>query len=156
MTTGQSMATLLAGHEFFEGLSDEDLATLAPLASELVMEPRTTIVEEGGPADSIYAIVEGSVALELNVAHRAQHIVQTVHRGEVIGWSWLFPPHRWSFTALALDSTQLIRLDAGQLRALLDDDCALGYEMMKRFARVMTDRLSATRLQLVDFYADRH
>ena len=112
------------------------------------------IFEEGGHADSAYAIVDGSVALELNVSHRGHHIVQTLHRGEMLGWGWLFPPHRWAFSALALDTAHLIRFDADELRALQDEDCALGSEMMKRFARVMTDRLAATRLQLVDFYAD--
>ncbi|MFW2382185.1 MAG: hypothetical protein ACN4GZ_10530, partial [Acidimicrobiales bacterium] len=81
---------------------------------------------------------------------------QTLHSGEMLGWGWLFPPHRWSFSALALDPTTLIRFDAEQLRALQDEDCALGYVMMKRFAQVMTNRLAATRLQLVDFYGNTH
>ncbi|MCP3995310.1 MAG: cyclic nucleotide-binding domain-containing protein [bacterium] len=152
--TGDSLAKALGNHEFFRGFSDEQLASLASVASEMELNPGELIFAEGGPADSAYAIVEGSVALELNVSHRGHHIVQTLHRGEMLGWGWLFPPHRWAFSALTLDPTHLIRFDAEQLRALQDEDCSLGYEMMKRFARVMTDRLAATRLQLVDFYAD--
>jgi CRP-like cAMP-binding protein len=154
MTTEDSLAQALRDHDFFKGLEPKQLADLCVTATEIEMEPRSMIFEEGGHADSAYAIVEGSVALELSVSHRGHHIVQTLHRGEMLGWGWLFPPHRWAFSALALDATQLIRFDADQLRALQDEDCALGYEMMKRFARVMTDRLAATRLQLVDFYAD--
>lgn len=146
----------LGSHEFFVGLSEENLAALAAVAAEVEVERGETIFEEGGFADAAYAILDGSVALELNMAHRAQHIVQTLHRGEMLGWSWLFSPYRWSFSALALDTTQLIRFDAEQLRALHEADCALGYEMMKRFARVMTNRLAATRLQLVDIYGHTH
>ena len=152
--TEESLAQALGDHEFFRGLTKEQLADLAAVATELEIQPREMIFEEGGHADSAYAIVEGSVALELSVSHRGHHIVQTLHRGEMLGWGWLFPPHRWAFSALSLDTTHLIRFDADQLRALQDEDCALGYTMMKRFARVMTDRLAATRLQLVDFYAD--
>ena len=154
--TEESLTRKLREHDFFEDLTEDQLAALAAVASEVEMEPRSMIFEEGGHADSAYAIVDGSVALDLSVSHRGHLIVQTLHRGEVLGWGWLFPPHRWAFSALALDTVQLIRFDADQLRSLWDGDCELGYEMMKRFARVMTDRLAATRLQLVDFYADTH
>ncbi len=152
--TEDSLARALRDHDFFKEFSSEQLAELAAIASEIEFVRGDLIFAEGGHADSAYAIVDGSVALELNVSHRGNHIVQTLHRGEMLGWGWLFPPHRWAFSALALDPTHLIRFDADQLRSLQDEDCALGYKMMKRFARVMTDRLAATRLQLVDFYAD--
>jgi len=154
--TEASLRSKLAAHDFFIGLTDAQLDALTAVADEFEVTRGETIFEEGGFADSAYAILDGSVALELNVSHRAQHIVQTLHRGEMLGWSWLFPPYRWSFSALALDTTQLIRFDAEKLRALHEEDCALGYEMMKRFARVMTNRLAATRLQLVDFYGHTH
>ena len=154
--TEESLAHALGNHEFFTGLNREQLSALASIATEVQIDKGVSVFEEGGHADSAYAIVDGSVALELNVSHRGHHIVQTLHRGEVLGWSWLFPPHRWNFGALALDPTHLIRFDADEMRRMQDEDCALGYEMMKRFARVMTDRLAATRLQLVDFYADTH
>lgn len=152
MMSEETLVKTLAGQAFFKGLSEEHLADLAALATEIEVAAGDLIFEEGGYADSAYAIVEGAVALELNISHRAHHIVQTLHAGELLGWSWLFPPHRWSFSALALDPTDLIRFDAEQLRAKQEADCALGYEMMKRFAHVMTSRLAATRLQLVDFY----
>ena len=152
--TEESLAKALSSHEFFQGLLPEQLSALASVATEVEVQPREVIFEEGGYADAAYAIVEGSVALDLAVSHRGHHIVQTLHRGEMLGWGWLFPPHRWAFSALALDQMHLIRFDAEQLWMLQDEDCALGYQMMKRFGRVMTDRLAATRLQLVDFYAD--
>ena len=156
MMTEESLARALGEHDFFQGFTVEHLRELASIATEVTVEPRVMIFEEGGHADAAYAIVEGSVALEMNVAHRAQHIVQTLHSGEMLGWGWLMPPHRWAFSAFTLDETHLIRFEADQLRSLQEEDCAFGFEMMRRFTRVLTDRLAATRLQLVDFYADRH
>ena len=156
MMTEDNLLRALTEHEFFAELSAESLAALAAIAEVVEVEPHTMVFEEGGHADAAYAIVDGSIALEMNMAHRAHHIVQTLHRGEMLGWGWLFPPHRWAFSALALDTTQLIRFDGEKMRSLWDEDCEFGYEMMKRFAHVMTDRLAATRLQLVDFYADRY
>lgn len=150
------MADALSKHEFFAGLSEGQLGKLAKLATEVEVPAGQMVFDEGGIADAAYAIVEGSIALELDVAHRGHHILQTLHGGEMLGWSWLFPPHRWSFSALAIDPSRLIRLDAAELRRLQQEDNELGYEIMKRFAQVMTDRLAATRLQLVDFYGNTH
>jgi len=150
------MIEALGKHEFFAGLTEEQLGKLAEIATEIEVPERQVVFDEGGPADAAYAIVEGSVALELDISHRGHHILQTLHEGEMLGWSWLFPPHRWSFGALAIDPTRLIRLDGDELRRLQEEDHELGYEIMKRFAQVMTDRLAATRLQLVDFYGNTH
>ena len=152
----ETLAKTVAEQSFFTGLRDDQLEKLVAIASEIEVPAGKAVFEEGGFADSAYIIIEGRVALELDVSHRAHHIVQTLHEGEVLGWGWLFPPYRWSFSALALDKTRLILFDAEQLRATHEADCELGYEMMKRFSRVMTSRLAATRLQLVDFYGNTH
>ncbi len=154
--TEQDLIEILKAQTFFKGMSEGHLTELAAIATTVEVADGDLIFEEGGHADASYVIAEGSVALELNVSHRAHHIMQTLHRGEVLGWSWLFSPYRWSFSALALDPTQLIRFDAEQLRALQETDYSLGYELMRRFAHVMTNRLAATRLQLVDFYGHTH
>ena len=154
MMAEETLANILDEQNFFSGLRDDQIAQLAALAVDVRVPSGDVIFEEGGHADSAYLIIEGRVALELDISHRAHHIVQTLHEGEVLGWGWLFPPYRWSFGALALEPVRLIRFDAEQLRAAYEADCELGFEMMKRFARVMTSRLAATRPQLVDFYGN--
>lgn len=139
---------------FFDGLSGEYLKKLASIANEVKIEAGSFVFEEGGHADAAYVIEEGAIALELNVSHRAHHIVQTLHAGELLGWSWLIPPHRWAFSAFALDPTSLLRFEAERLREMQEADCAFGYEMMQRYTQVMTTRLAATRLQLVDVYGN--
>jgi CRP-like cAMP-binding protein len=151
-----TLMTTLGEQSFFDGLRPEQMVVLASTAEEVDYETGVEIFDEGGQADAAYLILEGSVALELDISHRAHHIVQTLHEGEVLGWGWLFPPHRWSFGARTLEPTKVVRFDAIQLRTAWDADCELGYEMMKRFAEVMTSRLKATRLQLVDFYGNTH
>ncbi|MDJ0924539.1 MAG: cyclic nucleotide-binding domain-containing protein [Acidimicrobiia bacterium] len=150
------LMTTLGEQSFFEELQPEQMVVLASTAEEVEYGGGIEIFDEGGHADAAYLIVEGAVALELHVAHRAHHIVQTLHEGEVLGWGWLFPPHRWSFSARTLEPTRVVRFDAAQLRAAWEADYELGYEMVKRFAQVMTSRLAATRLQLVDFYGNAH
>jgi CRP-like cAMP-binding protein len=80
--------------------------------------------------------------------------IETIASGDVLGWSWLFPPYRWHFDAQALELTRAIAFDGACLRAKCDDDHDLGYAL-QRFARIMMQRLQATRLQLLDVYGVR-
>jgi len=150
--TEETILELLKNQPFLDGMVDEHLQQLAACATHQEFPANEVIFKEKGFADAAYLIVEGSVALELEIAAARHHIVQTVHTGEVLGWSWLFPPYQWSFGALTLDPTSVIRFEAAKLRELQDTDCAFGYDLMKRFAYVMMARLSAARLQLVDLY----
>jgi hypothetical protein len=49
-------------------------------------------------------------------------------------------------------------MDGECLRRKCEHDHDLGYELLKRFAEVITQRLQATRLQLLDVYStkERH
>ena len=76
--------------------------------------------------------------------------LQTIHGGEIVGWSWLFPPYEWVFDAKAISDVRSIAFDTSSLREICEKNPALGFELMKRFAQVMTMRLTATRLQLLD------
>jgi CRP/FNR family cyclic AMP-dependent transcriptional regulator len=154
MTT--SLASLLAKRPFFAGMSEASLAVLAECASEVEFAAGTTIFREGDEADACYLITGGDVALEIVVPGRGPHVVETLHSGEVLGWSWLFPPYRWSFDAQALTETHAIRFDGAALREAKTSDSQFGYELMTRFARVLVDRLQATRVQLLDIYGTAH
>ena len=82
-------------------------------------------------------------------------MVETIEAGEVLGWSWLFPPYRTHFDARALSSVRATSFDGGCLRAKCEADPSLGYDLMKRFAQVFSERLQWTRLRLLDIYGDR-
>ena len=79
--------------------------------------PGRTVFKEGGDADACYLIVDGDVALEIVTAAAGAARHQTLHAGEVLGWSWLFPPYRWSFDAQALTEAKAIRFDAADVAA---------------------------------------
>jgi hypothetical protein len=70
----------------------------------------------------------------------------------MLGWSWLFPPYRWRFQARTRKTTRALAFDGKSLRAKCEEDHDLGYELLKRFSRVLTERLEATRVQLLDVY----
>lgn len=134
------------------GLPLEQAALVAGCGRNILTEAGTHLFREGDSADTFYAIRRGSVALEMAAPPRAPLIVETMHAGDVLGWSWLFPPYRIQFDARASEEVHAIAFDGACLRGKCEADHALGYELMGRFAAVMTQRLQATRMRLLDIY----
>jgi CRP/FNR family transcriptional regulator, cyclic AMP receptor protein len=145
---------VLADVPFLAGMDAERLALLAGCASNVGFEAGEVIFREGDPADAFYVIRRGTVAIELHAPARGALTLETIEAGEVIGWSWLFPPHRWHFDARALSAVRATAFDGACLRGKCEEDTALGYDLMKRFAQVFIQRLQWTRLRLLDVYGD--
>jgi len=145
---------ILADVRFLAGMSADELALLAGCASNVHFDEGEILFREGDAANSFYVVRHGSVALELHVPARGGLTIETIEAGEVLGWSWLFPPYRWHFDARALSSVRATAFDGECLRGKCEQDPALGYDLMKRFAQVLMERLQWTRLRLLDVYGD--
>ena len=136
----------------FAGLGPAHGAQLAGCAQTTGWDADEMLFREGDPSDAFYVVRHGRVALEVFVPGRGTLTVETIETGEVVGWSWLFPPYRWHFDGRAIGSVRAIAVDGTCLRKKCDDDPALGYDLMRRFSQVMLERLQATRLRLADVY----
>jgi CRP/FNR family transcriptional regulator, cyclic AMP receptor protein len=151
----RTLERIIAEHAFFAGLSAEYARLLVSCASNAAFQAGKYILREGEEANEFYLVRQGRVAIEINRSQGMPIIVDTVGEGEILGWSWLLPPYTWRFHARAVESTRAIALDGKCLRAKCEEDHDLGYELLKRFSRVMNRRLDATRIQLLDVYAAR-
>jgi CRP-like cAMP-binding protein len=154
MTT--TLDQVLGAQAFFAGLSDAHLAMLASVATPVSVATGRKVFHEGDVADACYLILEGDIALEMDVPGRGPHVLQTLHAGDMLGWSWLVSPFRYAYDAQALTDVKAIRFDAVALRAKKDADTEFGLELMKRFAEVLVRRMQAARLQLLDVYGNAH
>ena len=152
MARAQPIDELIAGVGAFTGLDPAYLELIAGCGSTTGFADGDYLFREGDPADNFYVIRHGRVALEVFAPGRGQMLVATLGPGELVGWSWLFPPYRWHFDGRALEPVRALTFDGACLRAKCDADHALGYELMQRFASSMLARLQATRLQLLDVY----
>jgi CRP-like cAMP-binding protein len=150
--TVHSLQLILAEHPFFAALKPEHMAIITACAKNVQFKAGETIFREGQPADWFYLIREGRVALDVTAPPRGRITIQTLEAGEVLGWSWLFPPYKWHFGATCLEAVRALAMDGACLRGKCEADPALGYELMKRFARVMMERMQAARVQLLDVY----
>ena len=150
----RDLAFKVREQEFFHGLSEQWLDLIAGCAKNQVAKAGEFLFREGEKADTFYIIREGDVALEFHAPHRAPLIIETLHVGDVLGWSWLIPPYRWHFDAVARSRLHLLAFDGACLRNKMASEPSLGFEMMQKFFPVVLDRLQATRLRLMDMYAN--
>jgi CRP/FNR family cyclic AMP-dependent transcriptional regulator len=150
----ETIETLLRASPVFEGLEPDRLALVAGCASNVHFDQGAVMFREGDEADTFYLVRHGSIALETFVPARGSAVIETIEAGDVVGWSWLFPPYRWHFDARALTPIRATSFDGACLRGKCNDDTALGYDLMSRFAQVLIERLQWTRLRLLDVYGD--
>lgn len=150
----QQLDEILAHVPFFEGMPEAELALIAGCGRNVHFEAAETIFRQGDPADHFYVIRHGAVAVGNFVPPRGELVVETLEAGELLGWSWLFPPYRSHFDARSLSAVRATEFDGACLRDKCAADPELGYDLMSRFAQVLIERLQWTRLRLLDVYGD--
>jgi CRP-like cAMP-binding protein len=147
-----TIEALLHDVPLFEGLTPAEFELIAGCGSNVRFREGELLFRDGNEADTFFILRHGAVALETFVPTRGAVTIETLEAGEVVGWSWLFPPHRWHFDARALSLVRATGFDGACLRAKCEADPRLGYDLMSRFAQIVIERLQQTRLRLLDVY----
>src|SRR5271166_2350216 len=135
--------------DFRHCMSRDHLTVLAEAASDVTFLPKQRLFEDGGSATRFWLLQSGHVILDLHVPGQGRTKIDTIGMGELLGWSWLFPPYRWAFGAVAASRVEAFEFDGRLVRACCAADPALGYEVTQRLARVVAKRLQATRIRLI-------
>lgn len=138
-TTDDSMATRIALHPFLAGMNRGQLALLTACATAVRFQKGQVIFREGEPADRFYLIETGSVIMESSGGLGDPRL----------GWSWMFPPHIWNFTARAVEPITAIYFNGAILREYCEKDHSFGYELLKRMSLVMYRRMQAARNKML-------
>jgi CRP-like cAMP-binding protein len=136
----------------FAALSPAELDIVAVAARPVEFGAGQRLFGEGDPARGCWLIQHGCVALDMLIPGRGRVVVQTLGRGDVLGWSWLLPPYEWHFGAVAVRPTTATELDTDQLRALAEQDTRFGYVLTLTLFQACVQRLQATRARLLDLY----
>ena len=142
-------AKALATHPFLHNMSRDHLAVLARTAADVTFPARHRLFEDGGSASRFWLIQSGHVALDLHVPGQGRMTIDSVGMGDLLGWSWLFPPYRWAFDAVSASPVEAFEFDGRAVWACSESDPALGYELTRRLAHVVAKRLQATRVRLI-------
>ena len=151
----ESMVARVALHPFLAGLNPSQLALLTDCAIPVHFKKGQTILREGEMANRFYLIESGRVVLESGEGFGEPVIIETIGAGDLLGWSWMFPPYVWHFTARAAEPTEAIFFYGTILREYCERDHSLGYELFKRMTPVMMKRLQSARRKMLSVHACR-
>ena len=150
-----SMTTRLALHPFLAGMNQTQLMLLTDCAIAAHFEVGQIIMREGELANRFYLIESGKVVLESGEYFGKPVVVDAIGSGDLLGWSWMFPPYVWHFTASAVEPTDAIFFYGTILREYCERDPSLGYELFKRMAPIMLRRLQAARDKMLAVHHGR-
>ncbi|MGO8875352.1 MAG: cyclic nucleotide-binding domain-containing protein [Acidimicrobiales bacterium] len=153
--TRSTIADELAEHRFFERFPEELRRRLAECANNVVFESGATLCTEGTDAKSFFALRAGRVSVGVHVPNKGLVSLETLQTGDIVGWSWVIPPHKWHFDAVALEHVRAVELHADCLLPYLEENPAAGYRLMTEVALIMEERLESARLRLLDLFGER-
>ena len=142
-------AFTLAETDFLRGMDWRHLEAMAACAMGVEFPAGDRILRTGEPANRFYLVLRGRVALEATASSGPPVALQTIGAGDVLGWSWLFPPYQWQFDAITLEPVEAVFFYGTRLREFADEDPAFCCAIMKRMSHVILGRLQSTRRRLV-------
>lgn len=154
-TYDETMATRVALHPFLAGMNRGQLVLLADCAVSVRFRSGEVILRGGDHADRVYLIETGKVILESGKSHGKPVVVDTIGAGDLLGWSWMFPPYVWQFTARAVEPTRAIFFAGPVLREYCELDPSLGYELLNRLTAVMNRRMQNARRKMLDVHSGK-
>jgi CRP-like cAMP-binding protein len=149
----QDLEAAVAAHPFLIGMTQHHIQLLVDCAMQSHFEQGQIIFREGDTANRFYLIEQGEMVLESSMAGAEPVAIDTVRDGELLGWSWLFAPYVWHFSARSTQPTEAIFFYGTVLREYCERDHGLGFELFKRMSEVMTCRLQSARARLISLYA---
>lgn len=146
------LAELRKRSALLRALTNTEVGLFESAATETRIAAGDILFEEDGPADVFYIVVEGKIGLELTSPGKEPIVIQTLGPGDLVGVSWLFPPHRWSWRARAIVDSELAAFDATTIRSEMERNSDLAWEVLRVVSGEVVDRLHRTRVQLLDLY----
>lgn len=141
-------------HPLLRDMTPEHQQFISETAHEVSFEADQIIFQEGAPANECFLIQQGKVVLEAHQPSNGNIALQTLGPEEVFGWSWMFPPYAWHFTARALEPTTVIALNGARLLVQAEREHNFGYALMKHIARILMKRLEVARSDMLALKAE--
>jgi CRP/FNR family cyclic AMP-dependent transcriptional regulator len=148
--SNQSTTEYLSAHEFFSEFSDDVLKFLCECSSTREIKKGHILFLEGEKADKFYVIRNGSISIQMPAIMGPAVDIQTLGKDRVLGWSWLISPYKWNFQTQAEQDSELLQFDGAAILARCEQEPKFGYELLKKFAGLMSVRLNAARQKMMD------
>lgn len=149
-----SLLSQIKESEFLRAIPAGLVPRLEQIAELRSFSPGSMIFVEGTPHGEFHLVASGRVRLEMRVPGRGRIPILTAGSGDVLAWSALVGDGVMTSSALALEPVQTVAFPGAALRKLCEQQHEIGFHVMQQLASALSRRLLATRLQLLDLFAD--
>lgn len=147
---GSIITDYLSSHELFSDFNQDSIKFLGECAISRSINKEEILFQQGEPANKFYIIRSGQISIQIPAIMGPELEIQTVGKDQVLGWSWLISPYRWSFQAKAETDSELLEFDGALIRERCEQETKFGYALLKKFAGLMAERLGAARQKMMD------
>ena len=144
-----SLSRIIGDSSFFAGLDAGAINFLAAKAQKRRLDSGRVLFHQGDRAEHFYLILAGHLSLGIPALEGPTLELQDLGPGEIAGWSWLMPPNLWNFQARARTALEFVEFDGVAILAHCEDDPRFGYEIVKRFSALMSERLQFARQKMM-------
>ncbi|MFV8834205.1 Crp/Fnr family transcriptional regulator [Aquisalimonas sp.] len=149
MTTADVSAQLRQ-QPFFADLDEYVIQQLSRCATPRTLPRGDVLFRQGEVSDAFYLVTQGEILIEIPAISGPALEIQRLTEGQILGWSWLIPPYKWTFQARAEADTELLAFDGAAILAHCEEEPAFGYAVLKKFSALMSERLEAARRRMMD------
>lgn len=118
-------------------------------ASEFAIKKGQILFQQGENADKFYIVRSGRISIQMPAIIGPDLEIQKLGKDQVLGWSWLIPPFKWTFQAMPEEDSELLMFDGATILERCEQEPRLGYELLKKFAALMSMRLDAARQKMM-------
>lgn len=141
----------LAYVELFDVLSDDQLEDLAKITEKKTYKTYDHIYERGNPAKELFVVKKGLVSLRrIEPGDEVGIAFETRESGGLFGAASFMTPQEYTLTAVCLEDTEVMAIDADKLFELCQKDPTVGYKLMLKIAQIYFERYKSAKRSLHD------
>jgi CRP/FNR family transcriptional regulator len=135
---------------FFDKYSDDQLSKIVMISSIKEFRVKEIIFDQYDELSEVYILLAGSLSLGISLPHEKRIHLGSIEEGQLFSWSAVFYPNISTAWVMAVTPARVIAIDSKKLTEELEKDCDFGCKTMSKIALTKSQRLSDTRVQLMN------
>jgi CRP-like cAMP-binding protein len=136
--------SMLGRIPFFSGLTAGDLRHISEICKIVTLKKGAKIFSRGDSAEHFYIVRSGKVHLSFQISILLAHVeiaVDMISAGDILGWSALVEPHRFTLSAYCDEDSELIEIGGKHMISMCAKRPRVGYILMRNLAKVIGSRM---------------
>ncbi len=123
--------------DLFADLNFGELEQIAPLMHLMKVTEGEVLTRKGETARTFFIILSGNFMLSF----KEERSFTLHNKGNIIGWSTVVTPFRYTGTAIALTDGLVLSMAGQEFLRLIQGDSALGDKIMRKINKIVSERM---------------